>query len=152
MWHGQGSVLSFPRPFSLECPIVQIFILQNKRPVLITSVVFAAKPTSRIVFGVPYISVCHIPCKCNAVVLNICFSWLLCIFISFYVHLYCYRLNSEHSEAAEFLVIHILYCIEYNIMHSFYAYLYSVTFAVHLPSHHLFIMPLSIPSHCNFIT
>lgn len=77
--------------------------------------VFATKPTSRIVFGLPYISVCQVPWKCNTVMLSICFSQLLFIFIYFDVYLYCNGLNSDHSEAAEVLLF-LLNQIWYNIL------------------------------------
>jgi len=70
--------------------------------------------------------------------MSICFSQLFCIFIYFYVFPYCNGLNSDHSEAAEVLPF---CCTKYDTIYSFYAYLHSVTFAVHLPGHHLFIMP-----------
>lgn len=142
------SVLSFPNhSFSVICYSVNIYFTEQKAS-SDNLCGIAAKPMSRIVSGLPYISVCQVPWNCNSVMLSICFSQLLFIFIYFYVQLCCKGLNSDHSEAAETP----LYCTKYDTICLYYAYLHPVTFAVRLPSHHLFVKSLSFISHCDFPT
>lgn len=138
----------FSKPFfSAICYSVNIYFTEQKAS-SDNLCGIAAKPMLRIVFGLPYISVCQVPWNCISVMLSICFSQLLFIFIYFYVQLYCNGLNSDHSEAAETP----LYFTKYDTICLFYAYLHSVTFAVCLPSHRLFVKSLSFISHCDFPT